>query len=640
MSEHNVTGSDAQRVGAAHAEFSAGVAAHHAGQATDAARHYRSAISLYPDHAEALNNLGILLEAEGNAGEAEHCYRRAVGIHPDYVDAWCNLGLLLHDEKRFDEAEACYRRVLASNPGHGPVLRRLGLLLQFMGRRAEAERTFRDAVVARPCDATAHADLAMLLQEIGRLDEAEQHYRESLAHEPNDAAALNNFGALLHKLARLPEAETCFRRALSLKPDYRDARGNLGNVLFAQQRYGEAEACYRDVLADDPSFAEGWNNLGRLLHDAGRLDEAADALRHALTLDHDRVPTTFNLSLVLLAMGQYEEGWRLYEARYRPSSYWGDDAPHHVLPKLPAPLWQGESLDGKSLVVWPEQGLGDVVQFARYLPLLKRRGLSMLTVVCPAALTNLIATVDGVDRCVGLDDASALPTHDYACPIMSLPLRCGTTIDTIPATVPYLRVPAPLVERWRSSVPAGGFKVGLVWAGDPRPDQAQAHATDRRRSLSASAYLPLLQIPGVSFVSLQKGETTRRQIDTIPSSIRPVDPMEHVRDFADTAAIISHLDLVITVDTSVAHVAGALNKPVWILSRFDGCWRWFADRDDSPWYPGARLFRQSEPGQWADVVERVVSALEHHRVESTSLPISAAQQEESDHFGLPTSYFE
>ncbi|WP_322085246.1 glycosyltransferase family 9 protein [Burkholderia sp. BCC1999] len=199
--------------------------------------------------------------------------------------------------------------------------------------------------------------------------------------------------------------------------------------------------------------------------------------------------------------------------------------------------------------------------------------------------------------------------------IMSLPLRCGTTLDTIPAVVPYLHVPAPLVEHWRSSIPEGGLKVGLVWAGDPRPDQAQAHATDRRRSLPASAYLPLLQMPGVSFVSLQKGETTRRQIDTIPSSLRPVDPMEHVRDFADTAAIIAHLDLVITVDTSVAHVAGALGKPVWILSRFDGCWRWLADRDDSPWYPQARLFRQSEPGQWSDVVERVAGALEHLRAE-------------------------
>ncbi|WP_175970508.1 tetratricopeptide repeat protein [Burkholderia sp. BCC0322] len=615
MSEHNVTGRDAQCVGAANAEFSAGVAAHHAGRAADAARHYRAAILLCPDHTEALNNLGILLEAEGNAGEAEHCYRRALEIRPDNVDACFNLGLLLHDGQRLDEAEACYRSVLASNPGHGPVLRRLGLLLRFTGRDAEAERTLRDAVIARPDDAVVRADLAMLLQALGRSDEAEQQYRESLAHEPNDAATLNSFGALLHQLERLPEAETCFRRAVSLQHGSREARGNLGNVLFAQRRYAEAESCYREVLACDPSFAEVWNNLGRLLHEVGRLDEAAAALRHALTLDHDRVPTTFNLSLVLLAMGQYEEGWRHYEARFQPSSHWGDASSNRVLASLPAPLWHGEPLDGKSLVVWPEQGFGDVVQFARYLPLLKQRGLSTLTVVCPAALTRLIATADGVDRCVEPDEAAALPAHDYAVPIMSLPLHCGTTLDTIPATVPYLHVPASLVERWRSSVPSAGLKVGLVWAGDPRPDQAQAHATDRRRSLPASAYLPLLRIPGVSFVSLQKGETTRRQIDTIPSPLRPADPMEHVRDFADTAAIISHLDLVITVDTSVAHVAGALGKPVWILSRFDGCWRWLADRDDSPWYPRARLFRQSEAGRWSDVVERVAGALEYLRAE-------------------------
>ncbi|WP_052007325.1 tetratricopeptide repeat protein [Burkholderia paludis] len=623
MSQPNVTGDDAQRIAAANAEFSAGVAAHHAGLAADAARHYRAVLALHPDHAEALSNLGVILEAEGRAGEAEHCYRRAVGIRPDSVDACCNLGLLLHDGKRFDEAEACYRRVLALDPGHGPVLRRLGLLLHATGRRAEAERAFHDAVIARPGDAATHADLATLLQELGRPDEAERHYREALVHAPDDAATLNLLGALLQRRGRLPEAEHCLRRAVSLQPGYRDARGNLGNVLFEQQRYGEAEACYRDVLANDPSFAEVWNNLGRLLHDAGRLDEAAAALRHALTIDHDRAPTVFNLSLVLLAMGRYEDGWRHYEARLQPSAHWGDAAASGVLASLPAPLWQGEPLDGKSLVVWPEQGLGDVVQFARYLPLLKRRGVSTLTVVCPAALTRLIATVDGVDRCVALDEAAALPAHDYACLIMSLPLRCGTTLDTIPATTPYLHVPAALAERWRDSVPAAGLKVGLVWAGDPRPDQPQAHATDRRRSLPASAYLPLLRMPGVSFVSLQKGETTRRQLDTLPPPLRPADPMALVRDFADTAAIISHLDLVITVDTSVAHVAGALGKPVWILSRFDGCWRWLADRDDSPWYPGARLFRQSEPGQWSDVVERVAGELEHLRVERDASRASA-----------------
>ncbi|MGS0895327.1 tetratricopeptide repeat protein [Burkholderia stagnalis] len=610
MNELDLPVGDARRIDAAHAAFSAGVAAHHAGRTADAERHYRAALALHADHAEALNNLGILIEAAGERDEAERCYRRAVRIRPDYADAFCNLGLLLHDDARFHEAEACYRGVLALKPGDGVALRRLGLLLRATGRRDDAEHAFRTLVAAQPGNAAAHADLALLLQETARLDEAERHYRASLEREPQRAVVLNNLGVLLEKLGRLPEAEDCFRRALSLQPDYRDARGNLGNLYFASLRYDEAEACYRHVLADDPAFTEVWNNLGRLLHSAGRLEEAETCLRHALTLDPDRVPSRFNLSLVLLALGRYEEGWRLYDARYQPSPHWGDEAADHVPPDLPAPLWNGEPLDGKSLVVWPEQGHGDVVQFARYLPLLKQRGLATLTVVCPAALTTLIATIDGVDRCVALDEVATLPAHDHACWMMSLPRHFGTTIDTIPATVPYLHPPAPLVASWRDSVPASGFKVGLVWAGDPRPGQANAHATDRRRSLAASAYLPLLKVPGVRFVSLQKGETTRRQIDTIASPLRPVDPMERVRDFADTAAIIAHLDLVITVDTSVAHVAGALNTPVWILSRFDGCWRWFADRDDSPWYPSARLFRQSEPGRWADVVERVAQALE------------------------------
>jgi hypothetical protein len=229
--------------------------------------------------------------------------------------------------------------------------------------------------------------------------------------------------------------------------------------------------------------------------------------------------------------------------------------------------------------------------------------------VCPRALVSLFERIEGVDACVAQEDAQNVPPHDFWCYTMSLPLRMGTTLATVPAAMPYLTASAELIGRWGARVPNAPFKAGLVWAGDPRPQLNSAHQTDQRRSLHVSALLPLLRIPGITFVSLQKGETTQPQIGELPEDLRPFDCMNEVSTFDDTAAIIAHLDLVITVDTSVAHLAAAMGKPVWILSRFDGCWRWLKDRDDSPWYPTVRLFRQTRPGDWNEVIERVALAL-------------------------------
>ncbi|WP_232464280.1 tetratricopeptide repeat protein [Burkholderia ubonensis] len=556
--------------------FEEAVAAHGRLSLSDAERLYRMALRLDPGHPEALNNFGVLRERAGDAIEAERCYRAALQRTPDYVDARYNLALLLHGNRQFAEAEDCYRRVIVAMPGH----------------------------------AAAHVYLGGLLQETDRAAEAERSYRHAMSLNPDDALAHHGLGLLFVATGRASEGEACLRDALHLDPDLRDAAGALGALLHRQQRYTEAEAFYRRVLELDPGSVEALNNLGRLLHDAGRLIEAEQYLREALAAAPERAPTAFNLSLVLLAMGRYEEGWALYEARYVESTHWGDDAHCHVRPALRFPEWRGQPLAGKSMVVWAEQGLGDCVQFARYLPVLKAKGASRLTLVCPRTLCRLLHTLEGVDACVPNDDASHLAEHDYACMLMSLPLHTGTTLATLPADVPYLRVSYAQAARWRRRISVDGFRVGLVWAGDPRPDMPGASAIDRRRSLSAAALLPLLDVRGATFVSLQKGEAARSQMAGIPAGLRPLDPMAEVEDFADTAAIISALDVVITADTSVAHVAGALGKPVWILCRFDGCWRWLDGRDDSPWYPSARLFRQETPGDWTRVIERVRTALQ------------------------------
>ncbi|WP_321800222.1 tetratricopeptide repeat-containing glycosyltransferase family protein [Burkholderia sp. BCC1988] len=589
--------------------FYAAVAEHRAGALDAAERLYRRALERAPDHAEALNNLGVLLEGTRDIRHAEACYRRALSLMPGYVDAHCNLGLMLHAAGRVQEAEACYVEALMYDPECAIAHSRLGVLLHLTGRRADAEPHLRRALACDPNDATTHAALGAVLHQELRYQEAEVCYRQAVTVQPGCMDAHLNLGVLLHETGRIEEAERCFYRTLELNAEHCGAYGNLGNLLYAQQRFGEAERCYLGVLERTPDSIEALNNMGRLLHDAGRYDDAERYLRRALELDPSRSPTAFNLALLLLARGRYEEAWPLYEARYEPSPHWGADALCHMQPCLSFPEWRGESLLGKSLVLFPEQGLGDVVQFARYLPLLKACGVSRLSVVCPPALTRLIGAIAGVDACWSYDAMASLPPHDYCCLVMSLPLRFRTTLQTIPANVPYLHPAPELVSHWGSRWPCDGFKVGLVWAGDSRPDQVNANAIDRRRSFHVDTYLPLLRMDGITFVSLQKDATVRRQLAELPEHLRPVDPMEHVVDFADTAAVIANLDLVISVDTSVAHVAGALGKPVWILSRFDGCWRWMADRDDSPWYPSARLFRQPRPGDWASVIDYVASEL-------------------------------
>jgi tetratricopeptide (TPR) repeat protein len=621
----------------------AGIAAHQRGDVTQAEALYRQAIEWDRGYAEAFNNLGVLLDETSRPEEAEACYRSAISSRSGYVDALRNLGVLLNNSQRLAEAERAFgeaialdashvtthlrlaqvlcrqkrsldaanslMHVLALEPNNAQVTFELGLILEEDGQFAQAEERYRRTLELDTTHASAHHALARTLSKGHDPAQAEVHYREALRLAPDDANHWCGLGHLLRALQRPHESEACFREAAKRLPDCVEAWGNLGSLLAEFARYDEAERCYRRLLQIDPDSMKAWNNLGRLLEDLNQFDDAEDCYRRALSIDPERTPTMLNLGLLLLKTGRFEEGWSLYESRYAEPKHLDSEAAVHVKPALPFAEWQGESLTGRAMLVWCEQGFGDSLHFARYLPLLKQRGLARLTVACPNALKTLFEQIDGVDACVAQDAAHTLPAFDFWSFTMSLPLRFGTTLDTIPAAMPYLRAPAERTARWAGRFPQRTPKVGLVWAGDPRPMLASAHSTDRRRSLNALAFVPLLETAGVTFVSLQLGASTRPQIETLPFELRPLDPMDEVRDFADTAALIEQLDLVIAVDTSVAHLAGALNKPVWILSRFDGCWRWLADRDDSPWYPSARLFRQTKPGNWNDVIGRVTHAL-------------------------------
>lgn len=464
---------------------------------------------------------------------------------------------------------------------------------------------FRQALDVDPDWLRAKIDLGCMLQILRCYTEAEPILRQALAEDPEAEYARCALGRVLSDTRRLEEAEVHYREAVRINPDFFQAHHNLGLLLAHTNHLQEAEGALRRALSINPASHQTHSNLGSVLRQLGRPEESIRAYRQALALKPDFVAAKANLAQPLLGIGEYKEGWALYESRHDAAlgTHFTD------APRVTWPRWRGEPLAGKSLLVWPEQGYGDVLQFCRYLPLLKARGVDRLAIACQPALQRLLGSLEGVDAVYALDGKSDIPRHDYWCFVMSLPHLFDTTVETIPATMPYLRPPADLVTGWKSRLSREGFKVGLVWAGNPRLHSPASNAFDQRRSMTPRKLLPILQTPGVTFVSLQKGETTQRQIHELPSDLRPLDPMDDVQDFADTAAIVECLDLVITVDTSMAHLAGALNKPVWILSRYDSCWRWLRDRDDSPWYPCARLFRQIEPGNWDEVVARVADAL-------------------------------
>ncbi|WP_448192961.1 tetratricopeptide repeat protein [Azospirillum sp. sgz301742] len=462
---------------------------------------------------------------------------------------------------RLAEAERCYEHALALDPAHGEALHLLGVLRRQEGHPERGLPLLRYALRLHPDVPVVWLNLAGTLRALGRSPAGA--YRRALALGPGDAEVYNMLGNILWAEGSFAAAEGVYRRALTLAPDHPEALTNLGNVFNCQGWMDAATECYASVLARAP--------------------------RH--------VNARFGMALARLKAGDLKRGWDFYEARWETGQ----------IPPLtcPQPLWQGEDLTGRTILLHAEQGHGDTLQFVRYAPLVAQRGGRVLLLVQPA-LKRLAAGLPGVAGVYAPGDA--IPPFDVHCPLMSLPRLFGTTLDSIPAGVPYLHADPAAVARWAGRLPPaqGKLRVGLVWAGDPRPHMAGANAIDRRRSLSLDQLAPLFAVEGVTFVSLQFGER-RAELTNAPGPIH--DPMGEVSDFADTAALVATLDLVITVDTSMCHLVGALGKPVWVLSRFDGCWRWLTERDDSPWYPTLRLFRQGAPGAWGPVIDAVASTL-------------------------------
>ena len=467
-----------------------------------------------------------------------------------------------------------------------------------------AEASIRAALTLSPERADLWTRLTALALSTGRPDTAVQCQREALRLTPEDPEAHNVLGIALHALNSLAEAENHFRGALRLAPDHPHATLNLGVIRQSLGHPKEAEALYRDALSRGHEFARVSNNLALALAEQGRLDEALEACRDALAETPDFAEAEVNLGMLLLMKGRLRQGWRSYEARWRIPPLAGS-----LRPPGSARWADLDQADGRTILLLAEQGFGDTLQFCRCAPMVQALGARVILAV-PTPLASLMTTLAGVDRVVA--DSDPTPDHDLHLPLMSLPLLFRTAIDTIPADIPYLRAEPGAIEGWEERLPpregSSGRRVGLVWAGGHRAGQPAAAAVDRRRSMRLSDLAPLAAIRDVTFVSLQHGPSAS-QIATAPFPI--IDVADALTDFAATAALIETLDLVISVDTAVAHLAGALGKPIWLLSRFDACWRWMpngdrAGPDTTPWYPTMRLFRQARPGDWAGVTARVV----------------------------------
>jgi Tfp pilus assembly protein PilF len=472
---------------------------------------------------------------------------------------------------------------------------------QAQNRELEAARTYARALQLRPNFYEAAFNLGVLLQKMGQLESAAECYRRTVQLRPDYVPAWCNLGVALRDAGRIAEAIESLREARRLQPDSISALNNLGNALRSALRYEEAVDTLREALVHDPGNPGIYENLGNALRETGRVGEAEAALRQALRLRPDFAEAHWDLAFALLLQGDFTRGFEEYEWRWRLA-----DFPSR---NFTAPLWEGQDLSGRTLLVHAEQGAGDAIQFVRLVRALAARGARVI-LECSRALTPLFASVQGATAVVCKGEP--LPPFDFYIPLLSLPHRLGLTLESIPDSTPYL---CPPPERPATPLPparpgTGPFKVGLAWQGNPR------QKNDRQRSLAPELLEPLLRVSGAAFYGLQVPPAPA-PLGPKPAAekfyshkIVPLSPLIH--DYADTAHFIMQLDLVITVDTSVAHLAGALGRPVWVLLPYAPCWRWLQDRLDTPWYPSMRLFRQSSPGNWTGLIKEAGAALAAH----------------------------
>jgi tetratricopeptide (TPR) repeat protein len=576
---------------------------------------FRQVIQADPRHVDAHQLLGILAHQAGRHEAGIALLRQAISLNPAGFGGYFNLGIVLMNVGQFAEAASCFRSALEREPNHVEAYIYLGNALAKQRQLDQAIACYRHALSIQPLHADAHINLGNALKDQGNTLEAIQCFREALRINPRHSQGFNNLGNAYLDQGLLDDACTCFRQALSLDPANAKAHYNLGNVLQAQGNLAAAAECYRQTLRCQPLHVDAYNNLGVMLREQGQLTEAALCVEQALAIEPTNGLALLNRAHLRLLQGNFAEGWPDFENR--------SPVPGIARRSFEQPRWDGSSFEGRTLLVHAELGLGDTIQFLRFLPLVKRRG-GIVLFECQRALVPLLTGVAGVDRIFAAD--TPLPPFDLYIPLLSLPLLFGTTINNIPAEIPYLTVHPELAQHWRqelarhslvrsepkaaavfSTDAAGaGLNIGITWYCNPN------HPGYRVRSVSLGHFAALAALEGVRLFSLQVGPELKEQFSSISFPLIDLGSRFNPNSLEDLAAVIMNLDLIVTVDTAVAHIAGALGVPTWVVLSNTADWRWLQHRSDSPWYPTLRLFRQTRFGDWAGVFERVTTELQSH----------------------------
>lgn len=568
------------------------LALHRAGRLDEAALLYRQVLTQEPGQPDALHLLGTIALARGDHGGASDLISRAVAGRPGVAAFHVALGMAEARCSRLDAAEASFRRA-ASLPEAGcdRIVFAQAVAAQRAGRVDEAKAAYRGLLAARPTQAEAANNLGVLLRGEGATDEAIQKFHAALSVRANYPEALVNLGVALQEQKRFADAERAFARALGAAPGFADAHFNLGLLHGAKSDLTNAEGCYMRALDLAPDHARAMVCLANVRLEQGRLDEGEALHRRAVSVDVSLAEAHFGLAHVHLLKGAYAAGWREYEWRFRLAGR---------KPRgFPVPRWQGEALGDRTLLVHAEQGLGDFLQFLRYLPLVRARARDIVLEV-PAPIRPLVRERPGVRL---VTRGEALPSFAVEIPLLSLPAVFATTLETIPPPAADIEVAPERIAKWRSIIGTGnGLAVGLVWAGNP------GHARDRQRSIPVASLAPILTLQGARFFSLQK-DPRPGELSAIGDMARVTDLGTRFGDLADTAAALNGLDLLLSVDTSVLHLAGTLGRPALGLVQSLPDWRWLLGRRDSPWYPSITLYRQTAWNDWRDAIARVADDL-------------------------------
>ena len=592
---------------------------------------FQRAVDAAPDRLDSLYNLGETYRRLNDHQSAIEAFERVVSIDTGHGEAWTGLATLRAVAGELEGAKSAYEACLAAGQDSALIRNNHAIILRRLGDVTGAAAGFRKAIELDPTYVRAFDNLGNTLVDAGNLAAAKTAFEAAIKLEPGYYDAHYNLGNVVRDLGDWDAAIDCFQAALRLRPDHPEARAHLGHALQHLGRYDLAAAAFEHLLAADQDDTQALGNLANVRRDQGRFDEAQKLFDRALALSSDDTRLRANKGLALLQAGQcdqaitcyraaldrepddfllhnnlahaqllagnFAEGWQEFEWRRRDPELAG------LFDGLRGREWKGESLSGRSILIRCEQGFGDAIQFCRYIGLLAGRGAAV-TLACPQRLIRLLRGVEGIDKIMSAN--GPLPICDYWAGLLSLPGLHGTELETVPTAASYLTAEAAMIEKWKEKTAGGtGFKIGIAWQGNPD------YAADRARSVSLQELTPLLRPPGIQVYSLQQGYGAE-QLGSLGAAAPVIDfapEMDADDAFVDTAGLMAGLDLIISSDTAIPHLAAALGRPVWMLTSFAPDWRWLLGRTDSPWYPSLRLARQPEPGDWASVVTRLETAL-------------------------------